>query len=305
MTPTVALLAGILTALIPLGVSALLIQATPVDRARELARLMLVMALSVLLLLAGPWVWLTYWMRPAAAVVLAVAVVRSVQRLMAGMATTRAIGSVTILMAAGASGLVVLDVGAVRSGFPADDIISLEFPLRDRTFVVLQGGRSTVTNPFHYASSAGRLSLDIVAVGALGNRVRGLFSHRLSDYFVFGVPVRSPCTGEIVADIDDLADNPPGRPDVRHPPGNHLLLRCDADHEVVVLLGHLQNGSVRKHAGDRVLRGDVIGAVGNSGNSSEPHLHFQASRGDLTKGTAVSILVNGRFLTANNLVFAR
>lgn len=174
--------------------------------------------------------------------------------------------------------------------------------MRGQTFVVLQGGRSAVTNPFHYASAAGRLSLDIVAVGALGNRVGGLLSHRLSEYFVFGTPVRSPCTGEIVAAIDDLADNPPGRPDGRHPPGNHLLLRCDADHDVVVLLAHLQAGSVSKHAGERVVTGEVVAAVGNSGNTSEPHLHLQATRGDLTGGTAVSILVNGSFLTANSLV---
>jgi murein DD-endopeptidase MepM/ murein hydrolase activator NlpD len=37
---------------------------------------------------------------------------------------------------------------------------------------------------------------------------------------------------------------------------------------------HLQPGSVRVRRGDRVKAGDVIGKLGSSGNSSEPHLHF-------------------------------
>lgn len=123
MTPAVALLAGILTAVIPLGASLSLIHARHVDRRTELAQLMLVMALSVLLLLAGPWVWLTYWMRPAAAAVLAFAVVRSARRLRDGTPTIRVSGAATLLMTIAASGLVVLDVSAVKGGFPSDDII--------------------------------------------------------------------------------------------------------------------------------------------------------------------------------------
>jgi hypothetical protein len=142
-------------------------------------------------------------------------------------------------------------------------------------------------------------------VGALGTRAQGLFSHRLADYLVFGAPVTSPCTGEVVAAADGLDDTPPGSPDVHHPSGNHVLRRCDIDREVVVLLTHLQNGSLTKQVGERVLMREVIGAVGNSGNASEPHLHFQATRGDLMHGTTVSILVDSRFLAANSLVFGR
>src|SRR5688572_13017779 len=128
MTPAVALLAGILTAVVPLGASILLIRARRVDRRTELARLTLVVALSVLLLLSGSWMWLTYWMRPAAAVIVAVAVVRSVRRLRDGARTIRTSGAATLLTAIAASGLVVLDVSGVRGGFPSDDIIALKFP---------------------------------------------------------------------------------------------------------------------------------------------------------------------------------
>jgi murein DD-endopeptidase MepM/ murein hydrolase activator NlpD len=45
------------------------------------------------------------------------------------------------------------------------------------------------------------------------------------------------------------------------------------------LYAHMQNGSVRVHPGDHVQRGDILGSVGNSGGSNEPHLHFQVTDG--------------------------
>jgi len=41
------------------------------------------------------------------------------------------------------------------------------------------------------------------------------------------------------------------------------------------MYAHMQPGSVRGHSGERVTRGQVLGLVGNSGNSIAPHLHFQ------------------------------
>ncbi len=59
--------------------------------------------------------------------------------------------------------------------------------------------------------------------------------------------------------------------------GNHLILRMsDGSH---VALPHLQQGSVQVAVGDPVSAGDVVAAVGNSGNSSEPHVHLQVMDG--------------------------
>lgn len=55
--------------------------------------------------------------------------------------------------------------------------------------------------------------------------------------------------------------------------GNHVTI--DHGNGVHSLYAHLRRGSVRVAVGDRVSAGDVIGEVGNSGNTSEPHLHFQ------------------------------
>jgi murein DD-endopeptidase MepM/ murein hydrolase activator NlpD len=55
--------------------------------------------------------------------------------------------------------------------------------------------------------------------------------------------------------------------------GNHLVL--DLGGGVYAALAHLRRGSVRVRPGDRVAAGQPLAECGNSGNSSEPHLHFQ------------------------------
>lgn len=48
------------------------------------------------------------------------------------------------------------------------------------------------------------------------------------------------------------------------------------------MYAHMQPGSVRVHMGDKVTRGEIIGLVGNSGNTIAPHLHFQVMDGPLS-----------------------
>jgi murein DD-endopeptidase MepM/ murein hydrolase activator NlpD len=55
--------------------------------------------------------------------------------------------------------------------------------------------------------------------------------------------------------------------------GNHLVL--DLGGGVYAALAHLRGGSLRVRAGDRVTAGQPLAECGNSGNSTEPHLHFQ------------------------------
>ena len=60
--------------------------------------------------------------------------------------------------------------------------------------------------------------------------------------------------------------------------GNHVILSLRNGH--YAFYAHLQPGSIRVKPGDRVRRGQVLGLLGNSGNSDAPHLHFQISNGD-------------------------
>ena len=59
--------------------------------------------------------------------------------------------------------------------------------------------------------------------------------------------------------------------------GNHVVL--DLGGGRFAFYAHLQPGSLKVKVGDRVTRGQIIGLVGNSGNSTEPHLHFHISNG--------------------------
>lgn len=96
-----------------------------------------------------------------------------------------------------------------------------------------------------------------------------------------GQAVLAPCTGVVVARRDGLTDRPPLAPAVsKNLAGNFPGLHCD-EQDVTVLLAHLQPGLLASE-GDAVQVGKALARVGNSGNSSEPHLHIHALRGSVT-----------------------
>jgi hypothetical protein len=92
------------------------------------------------------------------------------------------------------------------------------------------------------------------------------------DYFCFGQPVVAPGPGTVVGVAHNLPDNTPGRMSPEQPLGNHVIL--DHGNGEFSFLAHLRQSSVRVNLGDRVATGVLLGMCGNSGNSSEPHLHF-------------------------------
>lgn len=63
-----------------------------------------------------------------------------------------------------------------------------------------------------------------------------------------------------------------GRLDIRPNAGNHVMIQAKEGH--IVLLAHLRNQSITVTEGQQVKKGELIGMVGNSGNSTEPHLHI-------------------------------
>lgn len=103
----------------------------------------------------------------------------------------------------------------------------------------------------------------------------------VGSYHIYGQPILAVSDGTIVDMRGDLADQVPGAlPDglpVGEADGNFAVL--DMGGGAFVLYAHMKPGSVRVKIGDRVRRGDVIGAVGNTGNSSEPHLHLHVMDG--------------------------
>ena len=126
-------------------------------------------------------------------------------------------------------------------------------------------------------------------------------------YAVFGRDIHSPCAGRVIEARDGLKDLSPPQTDTENLAGNHVIVRCKrTEPSVDVLLAHMREGSVAVESGQWVREGEPIGRVGNTGNTSEPHLHVHAVRtgsGSALKGEGVPIRFDGRFLVRNSLVF--
>jgi hypothetical protein len=110
----------------------------------------------------------------------------------------------------------------------------------------------------------------------------------LSSYFSYGQPLIAVADGTVVVARDRFANQPPPHdpepPSAPDLPGNHLVLRLGPG--IYVLYAHMKPGSVRVRVGQHVHRGQLLGQLGNSGNSATPHLHLQVqiTRSFLTDG---------------------
>lgn len=136
-------------------------------------------------------------------------------------------------------------------------------------WTVFWGGRTLAQN-YHAATSDQRFAYDfVVEVDGRTHRGPGTANE---DYHCFGRPVLAPAPGVTVSARDGVADNVPGWTNPEEPAGNHVVIdHGDDEHSV---LAHLRKGSLRVGMGETVAAGDTVGLCGNSGNSSEPHLHY-------------------------------
>ena len=92
----------------------------------------------------------------------------------------------------------------------------------------------------------------------------------------YGAPLYAVADGTVVVAVDGRPDIAPGASPLLSAPedftGNEVVLKIAPGQYAVYF--HLERGSVRVRVGQRVRRGQQIGALGNSGNSTAPHLHF-------------------------------
>lgn len=198
----------------------------------------------------------------------------------------------SLLAAAGFGGVLLWSAGGFLFG-PAPH--QLAFPLEGGRFVIGQGGPNSLLNR-HRDHRAQRYAADILAIGGAGFRATGLMPHNLAAYEIFGARVVSPCAGEVIETRDGLADLPPPQKDPENAAGNHVILLCEG---MEVTLAHLSRGSVAVEEGDTVATGDFLGLVGNSGNTTEPHLHIHAV--DPASGEGVRLAFDGSVPIRNRL----
>lgn len=144
----------------------------------------------------------------------------------------------------------------------------LRLPFQGEWFV-FWGGRSVAEN-YHAATVGQRFAYDFAVVR--DERTYAGDRSRNESYFCFGLPILAPADGRVVAARDGIDDNVPGRVSSAEPAGNHVVI--DHGNDEFSFLAHLRKGSVAVRAGDEVLAGAPLGRCGNSGSSTEPHLHF-------------------------------
>ncbi|MBL8269638.1 M23 family metallopeptidase [Steroidobacter sp.] len=131
-----------------------------------------------------------------------------------------------------------------------------------------------------HAAIAQRFAIDWVQLGKNGKTYGGDPKDN-KNYYAFGHDALAVADGVVAAVLDGVPNNVPGI-DSRAQPitlanvgGNFVQL--DVGDGLYAFYAHLQPGSLRVKVGDKVRRGQVLGLVGNTGNSTEPHLHFHIS----------------------------
>ena len=122
--------------------------------------------------------------------------------------------------------------------------------------------------PVRYA----RFALDIVQLSKMGFRARGFYPSALGKYMIFGETVFSPVEGTIAEVVDGVPDMVPPHQDREHLAGNQVIIKHSSSGSLI-LLAHLQRNSLLVREGDWVSAGQAVGRAGNSGLSTEPHLH--------------------------------
>lgn len=150
---------------------------------------------------------------------------------------------------------------------------SLILPFKG-TWMVTNGGRDSVNNR-HYRQDGPQNQLFAYDFRK-GHKGDG---KKLEDYEVFGKEVLSPGNGIVTQIINGSIDVLPVERDRSVGVGNAIII--DHKNGEYSLLCHLKYNSITVKVGDEVKQGDVIGLCGNTGNTTEPHIHFNLQDGPL------------------------
>jgi Peptidase family M23 len=175
----------------------------------------------------------------------------------------------------------------IKSEFAQNKYI---FPLRG----VWYAGWGASFHTGHRWAIPEEFALDIAKIGESGLSHKG-DGTRFNDYYAYGADVLAAANGRVTSVANDQPEDPSAmqRPNESQEAyfarlqkeqaerlakgltaiaGNYVMI--DHGKNEYSLYAHLQPGSVRVHVGDQVKTGDVLGKLGSSGNSTEPHLHF-------------------------------
>lgn len=174
------------------------------------------------------------------------------------------------------------------------NITKLILPFKEE-WTVFWGGDTREQN-YHIDSPAQKGAFDMIITNE-DNKSYKTDGAKNEDYYAFGKELIAPCEGEIVLVVDGIKDNSPGEMNPNYVPGNSVVLKTE--NEEYLLFAHFKQHSIVVKQGQQVKQGDLLGLCGNSGNSSEPHLHLHIQNvEDMNKATGAKcyfeeIFVNG------------
>jgi hypothetical protein len=266
---------------------------------------------------AGLWTVIPWWTPYAYAVLFVLAIALSLARSSARRDApgTGPVTQAALVFYVCAGGFGLYQAGTALYGRipPHEAPIKLAFPLREGRYLIANGGASININahmrtldaavPRFQAWRGQSYGVDIVQLDGFGFRADGLLPSAPKAYRIYGAKVFAPCTGTVVSTTDGVPDMPVPETDRAHMLGNAVILRCG---QADVVLAHLRPGSIKPAAGARIDAGALIGEVGNSGNSDEPHLHIHAqtpgSAHQPISGRPIPITFGKAYLVRNDRV---
>ncbi|GAK08249.1 M23 family metallopeptidase [Geomicrobium sp. JCM 19038] len=147
-------------------------------------------------------------------------------------------------------------------------------PFTDEWFTYWGGDHELVN--YHYTYPHQRHAYDFIKHNGRKSYDGPVAKNR--SYLAFGEPVIASAAGRVVDAVTHISDNEPvGKMNEQQPLGNYVVI--EHEHGEYSFTAHLQQFSVLVRVGESVKAGQKIGNCGNSGNSSEAHIHFQVSNG--------------------------
>lgn len=141
-------------------------------------------------------------------------------------------------------------------------------PFKEEWFVFWGG--TTVDKNYHVAYENQQYAYDILMVKD-GASHKGDPKNN-ENYYVFGKDIIAPCDAKVVKVITGVIDNIPGELNPEQLTGNTVVLQTE--HDEYILFAHLKEKSVVVKEGQMLKQGDLMGQCGNSGNTTEAHLHL-------------------------------
>lgn len=156
--------------------------------------------------------------------------------------------------------------------------IDLELPFEEEWYAV-NAGKTHREGAHHFISRGQRYAYDFLIV--VDRKTHSGDGSKNEDYYCFGKRLNAPADGKIIDLVNNIEDNQPGT--IRNNSSNYIII--DHLNGETSIMAHFKKGSIIVSVGDTVVKGQEVGKAGNSGNSTEPHLHYhlQGSSGSLNE----------------------